>query len=78
MKLQLENLLLENTEYDINAKLPAQNNCSGKHYVLPLKQYIKLIDFGGATFKGEYKTKIINTRQYRAPEVITRNSRCEV
>jgi len=69
---------LENTEYNVDAKLPAQNNCIGKYYVLPLKQLIKIIDFGGATFRGEYKTKIINTRQYRAPEVIIRNNKCEV
>eukprot|EP00831_Metopus_contortus_P008214 TRINITY_DN1315_c0_g1_i1.p1 TRINITY_DN1315_c0_g1~~TRINITY_DN1315_c0_g1_i1.p1 ORF type:complete len:168 (+),score=19.73 TRINITY_DN1315_c0_g1_i1:154-657(+) len=31
---------------------------------------IKLIDFGGATFSTEYKSHIINTRQYRAPEVL--------
>ncbi|SOV19321.1 protein serine/threonine kinase-1 [Plasmodium gaboni] len=31
---------------------------------------IKLIDFGCATFKSDYHGSIINTRQYRAPEVI--------
>ena len=31
---------------------------------------IKLIDFGGATYENEHHTAIINTRQYRAPEVI--------
>jgi serine/threonine protein kinase len=31
---------------------------------------LKVIDFGSATFDNEYHTKIINTRQYRAPEVI--------
>ncbi|KJP85956.1 CMGC/CLK protein kinase [Plasmodium fragile] len=31
---------------------------------------IKLIDFGCATFKDGYHGSIINTRQYRAPEVI--------
>jgi serine/threonine protein kinase len=29
-----------------------------------------MIDFGGATEVEEYHTAIINTRQYRAPEVI--------
>ncbi|CAD2100099.1 serine/threonine kinase-1, putative [Plasmodium vinckei lentum] len=31
---------------------------------------IKIIDFGCATFKSDYHGSIINTRQYRAPEVI--------
>lgn len=31
---------------------------------------IKVIDFGGATYQGDHKSSIINTRQYRAPEVI--------
>jgi len=31
---------------------------------------IKLIDFGGATFQDQHKSSIIQTRQYRAPEVI--------
>ena len=31
---------------------------------------IKVIDFGGATYDNERKSSIINTRQYRAPEVI--------
>ena len=29
-----------------------------------------VIDFGGATFDWEHKSVLINTRQYRAPEVI--------
>lgn len=29
-----------------------------------------MIDFGGATYNDERHTLIINTRQYRAPEVI--------
>ena len=31
---------------------------------------IKLIDFGGATYEHEHKSSVVNTRQYRAPEVI--------
>jgi dual-specificity kinase len=41
-------------------------------YYEPKKLKIKLIDFGGGTFKKDYHTKIVNTRQYRAPEVILR------
>lgn len=36
----------------------------------PRRLDIKLIDFGGATFHDEHHSTIINTRQYRAPEVI--------
>jgi serine/threonine protein kinase len=31
---------------------------------------IKIIDFGGATFEGDHHASLINTRQYRGPEVI--------
>ena len=34
---------------------------------------VKMIDFGGATEVNEHHTEIINTRQYRAPEVILSN-----
>jgi serine/threonine protein kinase len=36
----------------------------------PLSTAIRLIDFGGATFEGEHHARIVNTRQYRAPEVV--------
>ena len=29
-----------------------------------------MIDFGGATFEHQHKSSIIQTRQYRAPEVV--------
>lgn len=45
-----------------------------KYFYEPLSSEIKIIDFGGATFEDDYHTSIINTRQYRAPEVILRNS----
>lgn len=38
--------------------------------LIPCSDKIKLIDFGGATFDDEHHGLIINTRQYRAPEVI--------
>jgi serine/threonine protein kinase len=41
-----------------------------KTYLIPKSTRIKLIDFGGATHETESKSSIINTRQYRAPEVI--------
>lgn len=37
---------------------------------MPISDDIKIIDFGGATFEDEHHSDIINTRQYRAPEVI--------
>ncbi|KAF8820123.1 putative cell-cycle-associated protein kinase CLK [Cardiosporidium cionae] len=36
----------------------------------PRRADVKLIDFGSATFEDEHHSAIINTRQYRAPEVI--------
>lgn len=36
----------------------------------PAMSDIKLIDFGSAIYEDEYHSSIINTRQYRAPEVI--------
>lgn len=43
-------------------------NCRGK--IIPECTRIKIIDFGGATYDNEKKSSIVNTRQYRAPEVI--------
>ena len=38
---------------------------------LPRKARIKLVDFGGATYDHDkHKSRIVNTRQYRGPEVI--------
>ena len=37
---------------------------------IPQSTRIKVIDFGGATYDDEKKGSIVNTRQYRAPEVI--------
>jgi serine/threonine protein kinase len=39
-------------------------------YYIPILTNIKIIDFGGATYKKERHSDIINTRQYRSPEVI--------
>jgi len=39
------------------------------HIRLPRCPNVKIIDFGGATFNDERKSSIINTRQYRGPEV---------
>jgi dual-specificity kinase/CDC-like kinase len=42
----------------------------GSDQQVPASTSIKLIDFGGATYDHEKKSTIINTRQYRSPEVI--------
>jgi serine/threonine protein kinase len=39
-------------------------------YYFPKETAVKIIDFGGATRENERHSEIINTRQYRAPEVI--------
>lgn len=39
-------------------------------YLRPISSEIKLIDFGNATYADEHHSSIINTRQYRGPEVI--------
>lgn len=44
---------------------------STRDYYLPRQSMIKIIDFGGATYINEKRrTNVINTRQYRGPEVI--------
>lgn len=55
--LKPENILLKTTE-----EITSIKNISDLS--------LKVIDFGSATFDNEYHTTIINTRQYRAPEVI--------
>ncbi|KAL7518368.1 hypothetical protein ACHAWX_003205 [Stephanocyclus meneghinianus] len=42
----------------------------GSTHSVPACTQVKVIDFGGATFDNEKKSSIVNTRQYRAPEVI--------
>jgi dual-specificity kinase/CDC-like kinase len=39
-------------------------------YRVPESTRIKVIDFGGATYDYERKSSVVNTRQYRSPEVI--------
>lgn len=68
--LKLENVLLVS-----RAKLqPSTKETSARNgaaSLVPQSTEIKLIDFGGATYVHESKkTSLINTRQYRSPEVI--------
>lgn len=57
--LKPENILLLN-DREVNYK--------GR--TIPESTRIKVIDFGGATYDNEKKSSVVNTRQYRAPEVI--------
>lgn len=58
--LKVENILFDDPEL----------TCGSDGAPLPRSHKIKLIDFGGATYDDEHKTRIICTRQYRGPEVI--------
>jgi dual specificity protein kinase CLK2/3 len=60
--LKVENVLLMNSR-----EVPYGNNT---RHLVPQSTRIKLIDFGGATYDKDKKSSVINTRQYRAPEVI--------
>lgn len=78
--LKLENVLLQSPEPHRPAVFPreaaylqAHKSQQGKtppQYMRPACTKIKLIDFGNATYELEHHSSIINTRQYRAPEVI--------
>ncbi|CAJ1375886.1 unnamed protein product [Effrenium voratum] len=79
--LKLENVLFRSTDLPQSAAFPREafwqaaqtrpsaRNCTTE-YVRPVSTQIKLIDFGNATYELEHHSSIINTRQYRAPEVI--------
>jgi len=62
--LKPENILLKSNK-ERPYRLP-----DGSDQQVPASTSIKLIDFGGATYDHEKKSTIINTRQYRSPEVI--------
>ena len=48
----------------------AEGSKKQRVWMRPLDDTIKIIDFGGATYDHEQHNSVINTRQYRAPEVI--------
>lgn len=65
--LKLENILFKSTT---QMKIETVNWYGrSKSIQIPVNLAIKIIDFGGATFDNESKSTIINTRQYRSPEV---------
>jgi tRNA A-37 threonylcarbamoyl transferase component Bud32 len=53
-----------------NVLLMNGREVSYKGHSIPECTRIKVIDFGGATYDNEKKSSVVNTRQYRAPEVI--------
>jgi len=63
--LKPKNILLVKSGYNTP---PDDNKTSSYRY--PPSSDIRLIDFGGATFEHEHHSRIINTRQYRSPEVL--------
>lgn len=60
--LKPENILLVNDDFDLSKEKPG--------YRVAQDVAVRVIDFGGATFAGDHHSQMINTRQYRAPEVI--------
>lgn len=62
--LKPENILL------LSNRERSHRNPDGSDQQVPASTCIKLIDFGGATYDTERRTSVINTRQYRSPEVI--------
>merc|ERR1712228_86349 len=46
------------------------NGMHAGEYLRPASTRIKLIDFGNATYEDEHHSSVINTRQYRGPEVV--------
>ena len=62
--LKLENVLLIDDEEEVITR-----KRDGKLITVPRRPRVKLIDFGGATYDDEKKSRCVNTRQYRGPEV---------
>jgi len=78
--LKPENILFESAENACPAVFPRdaewrknrslpQDHVAGT-YLRHVNSRIKLIDFGNATREDEHHSSVINTRQYRAPEVL--------
>jgi len=68
--LKPENILFETTKQPIPSRFPRAGPDGSSGYVRPASNKIKLIDFGNATYAHEHHSSIINTRQYRGPEVL--------
>ncbi|SBT78480.1 protein serine/threonine kinase-1, putative [Plasmodium ovale] len=69
--LKPENILLDDPYFEKTLATVRRGTDGKRVQIYRTKSTgIKLIDFGCATFKSDYHGSIINTRQYRAPEVI--------
>lgn len=77
--LKPENILLQSTDPPRHDNFPrlaqwkAVQPSTKKEpgpYLRPASSQIKVIDFGNATYEDEHHSSIINTRQYRSPEVV--------
>ena len=68
--LKLENILLISREGFHKVEKPTSERPNALTLAPRGSTQIKIIDFGGATYTHEHKSSLINTRQYRAPEVI--------
>lgn len=71
--LKPENVLLQCTETR-ESWFPREAQRKDKKdlgpYLRPVSSQIKIIDFGNATYEDEHHSSVINTRQYRGPEVV--------
>lgn len=72
--LKPENILLESMGAPVAAHFPRSGFCSSadltQNYFRPCSTRIKIIDFGSARFEQQCGVAIINTQEYRSPEVI--------
>merc|ERR1719277_2159029 len=80
--LKVENVLLVSAEPPVSTTFPRHaewerlrrieepNSAPPGPYMRPVNSNIKLIDFGNTTHELEHHSSIINTRQYRSPEVL--------
>lgn len=80
--LKPENILIECTDAPRQCEFPPErhalwlehNKKSKKKdpppYMRPASSRVRLIDFGNATYEDEHHSSIVNTRQYRGPEVV--------
>jgi serine/threonine protein kinase len=68
--LKLENVLLVGREDFARVEKPSHRRVQETLVAPGGALDIKLIDFGGATYDFEAKEGLVNTRQYRGPEVI--------
>mmetsp|Transcript_59853 Transcript_59853/g.142591 ORF Transcript_59853/g.142591 Transcript_59853/m.142591 type:complete len:511 (+) Transcript_59853:56-1588(+) len=77
--LKPENILIQSMSSPRPASFPREKEWLKKsrsargrtsQYMRPQETNLKIIDFGNATYEGDHHSSIINTRQYRGPEVV--------